>query len=99
MNSSRHKPAMPTSDVTVGSPGQLPRRTATHCAVGPPPHIESAAPPAPCTAGWCEEIKLLGQGHYMRFDESTAEQLRALCKKLGHQACRLSLMRRTGEDR
>ncbi len=31
---------------------------------------------------WKSLVKLLGEGHYVRYDESTAQRLRALCQKL-----------------
>jgi endonuclease III len=29
-------------------------------------------------------VNLLGEGHYVRYDESTAERLLAMCRKLEH---------------
>lgn len=36
-----------------------------------------------CT--WQEIVDMLGEGHYVRYDESTAERLLALCEKLNTQ--------------
>jgi endonuclease III len=35
-----------------------------------------------CGRSWQQLVDLLGEGHYVRYDESTARRLLALCRKL-----------------
>jgi endonuclease III len=35
-----------------------------------------------CNCSWQELVDMLGEGHYVRYDESTAERLLKLCEKL-----------------
>lgn len=35
-----------------------------------------------CSHSWQELVDMLGEGHYVRYDESTAERLLKLCEKL-----------------
>lgn len=35
-----------------------------------------------CKCSWQELVDMLGEGHYTRYDESTAERLLKLCEKL-----------------
>lgn len=34
---------------------------------------------------WQQLVDMLGEGHYVRYDESTAERLLKLCEKLNHE--------------
>jgi endonuclease III len=43
-------------------------------------HLDS--PAKICKKSWQQLVDLLGEGHYVRYDESTAERLQALCHKL-----------------
>lgn len=37
-----------------------------------------------CNCSWQELVDMLGEGHYVRYDESTAERLLKLCDKLNN---------------
>jgi len=43
-------------------------------------HLDS--PNKICRHSWQELVNMLGEGHYVRYDESTAERLLKLCHKL-----------------
>lgn len=43
-------------------------------------HLDS--PAKLCGRSWQQLVDLLGEGHYVRYDESTASRLLALCKRL-----------------
>lgn len=38
-----------------------------------------------CNCSWQALVDMLGEGHYVRYDESTAERLRKLCTKLNDE--------------
>jgi endonuclease III len=38
-----------------------------------------------CNCSWQELVKMLGEGRYVRYDESTAERLLKLCHKLNSE--------------
>lgn len=38
-----------------------------------------------CNCSWQELVDMLGEGHYVRYDESTAERLLKLCEKLNKE--------------
>ena len=38
-----------------------------------------------CNCTWQELVDMLGEGHYVRYDESTAERLLKLCDKLNKE--------------
>lgn len=46
-------------------------------------HLDS--PRKICGHSWRELVGYLGEGHYVRYDESTAERLLALCHKLNDE--------------
>ena len=57
----------------------------------------------PCKLGHCsrrELVRMLGEGHYTRYDESTAERLLKLCAKLnGEYGGKLGNLREQSKDR
>lgn len=38
-----------------------------------------------CKCSWQELVDMLGEGHYVRYDESTADRLLKLCEKLNEE--------------
>ena len=53
-----------------------------------------------CNCSWQELVNMLGEGRYVRYDESTAEQLLKLCNKLNSEyGGKLGNMREQSKDR
>jgi len=53
-----------------------------------------------CNCSWQELVDMLGEGHYVRYDESTADRLLKLCEKLnGEYGGKLGNIREQSEDR
>ncbi|MBW8847192.1 MAG: hypothetical protein JF607_19675 [Burkholderiales bacterium] len=53
-----------------------------------------------CHRSWKELVDLLGEGHYVRYDESTAERLLKLCHKLNDEyAGKLGKLHEASEGR
>lgn len=53
-----------------------------------------------CNCSWQELVDMLGEGHYVRYDESTAERLLKLCDKLNSDyGGKLGNIREQSEDR
>ena len=53
-----------------------------------------------CNCSWQELVDMLGEGHYVRYDESTAERLLKLCDKLNSEyGGKLGNIREQSEDR
>jgi len=53
-----------------------------------------------CNCSWQELVNMLGEGRYVRYDESTAERLLKLCNKLNSEyGGKLGNMREQSKDR
>jgi endonuclease III len=53
-----------------------------------------------CHRSWQELVNILGEGHYVRYDESTANRLLKLCHKLDKEyGGKLSRLRELSADR
>ena len=53
-----------------------------------------------CNCSWQELVDMLGEGHYVRYDESTAERLLKLCEKLNREyGGKLGNIREQSKDR
>jgi endonuclease III len=58
------------------------------------------APGKICRRPWQELVNILGEGHYVRYDESTADRLLKLCHKLDEEyGGKLSRLRELSADR
>jgi endonuclease III len=58
------------------------------------------APEKICRHSWQDLVNLLGEGHYVRYDESTADRLLKLCHKLQDEyGGKLSRLREASADR
>jgi endonuclease III len=53
-----------------------------------------------CNCSWQELVDMLGEGHYVRYDESTAERLLKLCEKLNKEyGGKIGSIHRASENR
>lgn len=53
-----------------------------------------------CNCSWQELVDMLGEGHYVRYDASTADRLLKLCAKLNEEyGGKLGTLREQSQDR